>query len=158
MGECPLTFEFLEGFDRIRGEEIDLSLAFKAPGIEEIGIVPSYIFDIVLHGTYEVVGRIDVRIGMNRNLYYGGHIGYSVEEAYRGRGFAAKACRLVRRVAVAHGMRTALITCNPENAASRKTCENIGAVLQDIVDLPPDNDMYREGERRKCVYEWKLED
>ncbi len=154
MGE---PFEFLDAFDRIRGEEIDLALAFKAPGIEAKNIVPSYIYDIVLHGTYEVVGRIDVRIGMNRNLYYSGQIGYSVEETYRGRGYAAKACRLVRRVAIAHGMETLLITCDPDNAASRKTCENLGAALLEIADLPSDNEMCLEGARRKCIFEWKLD-
>jgi len=151
-----MTFEFRNDFDRIRGEDIDLAIALKAPGIESQHIVPSYIYDIVLHGTYVVVGKIDVRIGWNRNLYYRGQIGYSVEKRYRGNGYAAKACRLVRRVAAAHGMETLLITCNPDNAASRRTCENIGAVLLEVVDLPPDNEMFLEGERRKCIYEWRL--
>jgi tagatose 1,6-diphosphate aldolase len=150
-------FEFFDEFDRIPGEEIDLVLTFKAPGIAAMDIVPSYMYDIVLHGTYDVVGKIDVRIGMNRNLYYGGQVGYSVEENYRGSGFAAKACRLVRRVAEAHGMKTLLITCDPDNAASRRTCENLGAELLEIADLPPDNEMYLEGARRKCIFEWKLD-
>jgi len=48
------------------------------------------------------------------------------------------------------------ITCNPDNAASRRTCELAGAVLVEIVDLPEDIDMYQEGERQKCRYRLEL--
>jgi hypothetical protein len=48
------------------------------------------------------------------------------------------------------------ITCNPDNWPSRKTCEWIGATLVEIVDLPPENDQYKEGERQKCRYRWIL--
>jgi predicted acetyltransferase len=44
------------------------------------------------------------------------------------------------------------ITCDPDNIASRKTCELAGARLVEIVDLPEDTDMYREGMRQKCRY------
>jgi len=48
------------------------------------------------------------------------------------------------------------ITCNPDNIPSRRTCEKLGLLLQEIVDLPEDNDMYKEGERQKCIYYWEL--
>ncbi|HZG56636.1 GNAT family N-acetyltransferase [Paenibacillus sp.] len=152
-----MRFVFLDAYDRIPGERIDLAIAFKAPAIEARGVVPSYIYNIVLRGTHDIVGTIDLRIGMNENLYYGGHIGYAIEPAHRGNRYAAEACRLLRRVAEAHGMDKVLITCNPENVASRKTCEAIGATLERIVELPPHNDMYAEGERRKCIYLWRFD-
>jgi predicted acetyltransferase len=49
-------------------------------------------------------------------------------------------------------LQTVWITCNPDNWASRRTCELAGAELVEIVDLPEDNDMYRKGKRRKCRY------
>jgi len=39
------------------------------------------------------------------------------------------------------------ITCNPDNFASKRTCEFAGATLEKIIDLPNDNDMYMDGER-----------
>lgn len=53
-------------------------------------------------------------------------------------------------------MENIIITCNPDNIPSKKTCEYVGAKLNAIVDLPPHNDMYIEGERQKCIYEWSL--
>lgn len=150
-----MDFEFLD-FDSIDGEDIDLVIEKKAPAEDEKGFVPAYKYNIILHGSSENVGKIDVRIGNNQSLYFGGHIGYSILERFRGNHFAAKACILIKQVAVAHGMDKLIITCNPDNLPSRKTCEYIGANLIEIIDLPPHNDMYQEGERQKCIYEWGL--
>jgi len=67
--------------------------------------------------------------------YYGGHIGYRIEEIYRGNNYDSKACKIIKNVAIAHGMNRLIITCNPENFPSRKTCEKAGLKLKEIVDL-----------------------
>ena len=64
--------------------------------------------------------------------------------------------QLVLDVARSHGFKVLWITCNPENVASRRTCELVGGQLIDIVDLPPETDMYKEGERQKCRYRFVL--
>lgn len=149
-------FEFKD-FDYLTGGEIDLRICKKAEPNQEKGYVPAYIFNITLHGKEETIGRIDLRVGSNRNTYYGGNIGYSIDEPHRGNGYAAKACRIIKQVALAHDIQKLIITCNPDNIASRKTCENVGAVLVEIADLPPDNEMYKLGARKKCRYEWNIE-
>ncbi|MDQ0875974.1 RimJ/RimL family protein N-acetyltransferase [Paenibacillus sp. V4I3] len=154
-GEINVGFAFLD-LEFIPGKEVDLVISEKVPGDEEKGFVPAYKYNIVRAGSNEITGKIDVRIGSNENLYYGGHIGYSITEKFRGNHFAAKACLLVKQVALAHGMEKLIITCNPDNFPSRKTCEYIGAKLNVIVELPPHNDMYLEGERQKCIFEWSL--
>ncbi|GAB2569495.1 GNAT family N-acetyltransferase [Gracilibacillus alcaliphilus] len=143
-------------FTKITGEEIDLILHKTVPGNVEMDWVPTYHFDITLHNQTERIGEIDIRIGYNQQLYYGGQIGYQVDEAYRGHHYAAKAVRLIQQVAEAHQMEELIITCNPDNFASRKTCEYAGAELKEIVDLPPDNDMYQRGEKQKCIYKISL--
>lgn len=55
-----------------------------------------------------------------------------------------------------HGMFELWITGNPENIASRRTCELARADFVEIVDLPADIDMYQEGEGRKCHYRLDL--
>ncbi|UTR15870.1 GNAT family N-acetyltransferase [Salipaludibacillus sp. LMS25] len=148
-----MDFAFLD-FGVIRGDEIDLHLIKTVPGKKEKNWVPAYHFNISLSGLSKPIGTIDIRIGYNENLYYGGHIGYSVNEEYRGNRYAAKAVLLLKRVAHAHEMEKLFITCNPDNIASRKTCEHIGANLLEVVDVPKDNDMYQRGEKQKCIYEW----
>lgn len=143
-------------FERISGNEIDLLISEWAPGDLDKGWVPAYKYFIVLGGTTQEVGVIDLRVGYQESLYYGGHIGYCVDEAFRGKHFAGKGCLLLRQVALAHKMNKIYITCNPENFPSRKTCEYVGAKLKEIVNLPKYNDMYQRGERQVCVYEWNL--
>jgi len=150
-----LEFNFLD-FDVIKGEEIDLFLVNTVPGNKDKNWVPAYHFDIYLSGSSESIGKIDIRIGYNENLYYGGHIGYTVKEEFRGNHYAAKAVLLLKKVAHAHGMEKLIVTCNPDNIASRKTCEYVGANLVKIVDIPEYNDMYQRGEKEVCIYEWVL--
>lgn len=98
------------------------------------------------------MGTCDLRIGHNEKVYYGGNIGYRVSEQYRGHHYAGKACLLLFELAKRHDMEYLIITCNPDNYASRKTCEYAGGVLEKIVELPEDNDMRDNGETEKCIY------
>jgi len=139
--------------------EIELVVRGKRPGDFARGYAPAYWFDIRLSGSPEVVGTADLRVGDTPHLrMYAGHIGYGIGEKYRGHRYAARACNLIKKVALDHGMKTLWITCNPDNHPSRRTCEILGCELVEIVDLPPDTDMYHQGERQKCRYRWDLEE
>jgi len=100
-----------------------------------------------------IAGTIGLRIGLNRELeMYYGHFGYNVFPPARGNHYAERACRLLLPVARAHGMRALWITCNPENLASRRTCERLGCRLVDVVPVPPGHPLCLRGEREKCRY------
>lgn len=60
--------------------------------------------------------------------YVSGHIGYTVVPWKRGRGYATLALALILPVARAHGMRRVLLTCDPDNVASRRVIEANGGV------------------------------
>ena len=135
--------------------DLELVLTDKYPGDPAINYVPTYKFKMKIVGQRHEkwIGRIELRIGNTDNIViYGGHIGYGVDPDHRGNHYAARACRLLLPLARSHGLDAIWITCNPSNAASRRTCELVGAKLVEIIDLPEDIDMYREGERKKCRY------
>lgn len=139
----------------LKNDEIQLLLEKTVDGDEQRNWVPAYHFSISsLNGTK--MGTCDLRIGYNDNLYYGGHIGYTVFPEYRGNHYAGKACLLLFKLARKHHMEHLYITCNPDNYASRKTCEYVGGKLLEIAELPEDNDMRDDGETQKCIYEFTL--
>lgn len=70
--------------------------------------------------------------------------------------FAGKACLLLFELARKHDMQYLIITCNPDNHASRKTCEYAGGELLEIAELPKDNDMRDKGETEKCIFRFRL--
>ncbi len=149
-------FEFHDPGKLIDGE-LELVLAEKHPADPAKNWVPAYKFKMTLVGQDDEIGRIDLRIGNTNHLVmYGGHIGYRVEPEYRGHHYAARAVKLLMPLARRHGMTTLWITCNPDNIASRRTCELAGARFVEIVDLPEDSDMYQAGERQKCRYRLDL--
>jgi predicted acetyltransferase len=137
--------------------ELKLVLAEAYPGDPALNYVPAYKFDMKLAGQDKKIGHIELRIGNTTSIVmYGGHIAYGVNPEYRGHRYAARACRLLLPLARRHGLKTLWITCNPDNIASRRTCELAGGKLVEIVDLPEESDMYQEGERQKCRYRFDL--
>lgn len=147
-------FKFKD-FDNLTDGVIDLKIEDKIPPNEEKGYVPAYKYRITLHDSNDSIGFISIRIGYNDSLYYVGHIGYEIKESYRGNNYASKACKIIKQVAIAHGMDSLIITCIPDNVPSRKTCDKAGLKLIEIVDLPPYNEMYQNG-IQMCRYKWIL--
>lgn len=149
-------FRFLEPGELI-DDDLTLTLSAKVPRDKKKGFSPAYIFDMRHAESNEQMGRIDLRIGETTNLLmYGGQIGYGVEPPYRGNRYASRSCKLLFPLAKRHGLNPLWITCNPDNIASRQTCELAGGVMVEIVDLPEDNIMYKQGERQKCRYRFDL--
>jgi tagatose 1,6-diphosphate aldolase len=119
--------------------------------------VPTYQFLMVHLETNEVLGNIRLSIGSTPHLErYAGHIGYGVLPQHRGHHYASRAVRLLLPLARQLNLDPLCITCDPENAASRRTLELAGAELIEIVDVPPDCIIHQRGHPRKCRYRLAL--
>ena len=141
--------------DDLRTHEIFLKLNETCEAKPEKRWLPAYYFDIcLLDGTS--IGGCDLRIGHNDKTYIGGNIGYSVKEEYRGHHYAGKACKLLFEQAKKHGMDYLIITCDPTNTASAKTCEYAGGEYVETAEIPEDNEMYAEGKRQVMVYRFTI--
>jgi predicted acetyltransferase len=145
-------FAFHDPGELIDGD-LQLVLEETHPANSAKGLAPEYRFKMVLAGQEEKIGGINLRIGNTERLTkYSGHVGYGVEPEHRGHHYAARSVRLLLPLARKHGLQALWITCNPDNAASRRTCELAGAESIELIDLPEDTDMYQRGERQKCRY------
>jgi predicted acetyltransferase len=103
---------------------VQLRLRETTPAFPEKGWVPAYHFTIVRETSGEPVGMLSLRIGSSDALrLYAGHVGYAIDEAHRGHRYAVRALTLVAPLAWQNGIVPLWITCNPENHASRRTCE-----------------------------------
>lgn len=101
----------------------------------------------------EELGSIRLRNGSTVHVErYAGHIGYAVHEAHRRHHYAARSVRLLVPLARRLGLDPLWITCDPENAASRRTLEIAGARFVEIVDVPADCAIFQTGHPRKCRY------
>lgn len=138
-------------------DDLKLVLVEKVAGDPVLNLVPSYKFKMTRFADGQEMGRIDLRIGnVTTIVMYAGHIGYAVFPDYHGHHYAARAVKLLLPLARKHDLKTIWITCNPDNVASRRTCELAGARMIEIVDLPEDNEMYLRGEHQKCRYRLDL--
>lgn len=139
----------------LKNDEISLIRERTADANEKRGWVPAYYF-AVYDREGNKVGECDLRIGHNDNTYYGGNIGYTVFPSYRGKHYAAKACKLLFELARMHGMEYLYISCDPDNIASRKTCEYAGGEFVETAILPEENEMRKNGEIAKCIFRFVL--
>ncbi len=147
-------FEFIDPGPLVDGE-IEVVVVKTLPAEPERSWLPAYVFDMRVGG--RKAGGLNLRVGNTDDVItYCGHIGYSVQPEHRGNHYAERACRLVLPLAKAHGLDTIWITCDPENAPSRRTCERLGAEMIEIVPLPGHHDMYQRGLRQVCRYRLDL--
>lgn len=143
------------GVEDLKTDEIFLKLTKTCEEQPEKRWLPAYYLDICLvDGT--TIGKCDLRIGHNDKTYIGGNIGYGIDQPYRGHHYAAKACKLLFQQAKKHGLDYLIITCDPANVASYKTCEHAGGIFIETANIPEDNEMYAEGKRKVKIYRFDI--
>ncbi len=150
IAQSPCEFHGFMDLPDLTDGELRLVCHKKSPYDPVTKYVPAYFFYMTVGS--EVVGTCDLRVGYVPGLYVGGNIGYDVNEAYRGRGYAGRACKLLLPVMRYHKMKIALITNNVTNLSSRRVCEKLGLRFLRQMDVPMENDMYKQGIRRVNIF------
>ncbi len=133
--------------------EVTLRFSRLVPGQVSRGLVPYYHFRIATTEGSDV-GHINFRVGDTEHIRLcAGHIGFEVAEPFRGHRYALQACRALAPF-VRSIYETVIITCNPDNVASRRTIERLGSIFMDEVPVPPHDPQYQRGSRAKRRYRW----
>ena len=122
-----------------------------------IGCEHTLTFDIVESCSEQVAGEISLRLGDSPEQFYLGHVGYHVDPPFRGHRYAAQACRLCVPLLRYLGMRSAVITTDPTNLASIKTCEILFCELESTVNVPQKITDKLEISTVKRRYLWRLD-
>ena len=131
-----------------------ITLRFSHVGAGDFsrGLVPFYHYRIFVADLD--VGHINFRVGDTDNVNLcAGHIGYGVAESFRGRHYAYQACRALASFVRAVSRRV-IITADPENYASVRTIERLGAVFLDEIEVPENDPHFAHGARVKRRYQW----
>ena len=135
---------------------IDLRPFAGYPPLKSMRFGEMHDYRITLHGRHREIGQISVRLGEGTGIYYFGHIGYHIDPPYRGHHYAARACLLVRDLFVRAGKESAVITTDPDNEASRRTCERIRCLEERTVKEPVSLQKEWELSGEKVRYIWKI--
>lgn len=116
------------------------------------GFTPYYIYLMIVNDLE--VGRIVLRVGNEEEMYYSGHVGYSVYEEYQGHHYAYEACLLLKQYVDKDEL---LITCDPHNYASLKTIQMLGCEYVETVSVPKQyKKVFAEDEKEKMIFKWKM--
>lgn len=105
------------------------------------------------------VGTISLRDGHSQVFtHLLGHIGFAVDAAYRGRGYAGLAVQALLPEIARLALGPVWITTTPDNAACRRTLERLGCVFVEEVAVPPSYPTYARGERSKLRFRLQAAD
>lgn len=138
--------------EQLECDPVTLRFSKIVPGDPSRGFVPYYHYRIFVEGTD--VGHINLRVGETEHVRLSaGHIGFEIAAAHRGHRYALSACRAL--APFAGTIRSDFIlTCDPDNHASRRTIELLGATLIDEVAVPQHDPHYLRGSRTKLRFQW----
>jgi predicted acetyltransferase len=139
--------------DTLSSGAVRLRFVRVVPGDPSRDFVPAYHFRILLSDGSDV-GHINFRVGDTEHVRVcAGHIGFEILEPFRGHGYALQACRAIASfVRSFYGAMT--ITCDPDNLASIRTIERLGASFADEVPIPPHDPHFQRGSCSKRRYRW----
>jgi tagatose 1,6-diphosphate aldolase len=114
--------------------DTELRLELTELAAHRVHKVPTYHFHI-LEASGEEVGSINLRVSSSAHFeLYTGHDGFAIHPTYRGHRYASRALLLLMAFAQELRLDPLWITCDPDNVASRRSCERAGAKLVEIVD------------------------
>ena len=140
---------------KICGKRINLILREICKAVPEKSWVEAQTYNIALKNG-EIIGSISARIGSNEFTYYSGNLGFGIDEAFRGNGYAEEAVELVKEVFLKNGLHKILISNTPENHSSVRVCEKLGARFIEKARLP-DNYPFKIDKNQKYMNIWELE-
>ncbi|MCW5558602.1 MAG: GNAT family N-acetyltransferase [Verrucomicrobiae bacterium] len=133
--------------------EVTLLFSRIVPGEPALGFVPYFHFRIITTEGSDV-GHINFRVGNTEHVRLcAGHIGFEIAEPFRGHGYAFQGCRAIAPF-VRSVYNAVTMTCDPDNMASMRTIERLGAEFIDEVAVPAHDPHYLRGSRTKRRYRW----
>jgi len=121
-----------------------------------VGWKPYYIYEINVDN--QDVGRIVLREGTIEERYFDGHIGYTIDKEYRGHHYSREACLLLFEIARNLGFTEMIITCSPNNIASRKIIESLPFSFLEEKEIPKHSKKnFNKDETIKRIYKIVLD-
>ena len=139
--------------ERLSFGKVSLCFVHVVPDDTKRGLVPFYHYRICISDSLGT-GHLNFRVGDTEHVrLYAGHIGYEIYQAFRGHGYALQACHAIT-LFVRSIYPAVILTSDPDNLASIRTIEKLGANFMDEVAVPPHDPHYQRGSRFKKRYQW----
>lgn len=134
-----LIHEKLLHTDEIKGAIVSLKLQGFYDG-KKTNECPHYSFFIMLGN--KRIGVCSLSLGYHEMTPIHGHIGYTIDEGYRGYGYSYYALQMILNLAREHGYERVLMTSDPKNLSSINSILKVGGKLIKEAFLVPKDHIY----------------
>ena len=136
--DCLIHHQLLTK-DLIKGPVIDLKLIgyYERDLTEDL---PYYNFQIMLAS--QSIGKITLRLGFNEMTHLHGHVGYGIDEAFRGNRYSFYALEMIKELAIEHGYRKIIVTTDSRNEQSKRIILKSRGKLIELEKKVPKDHIY----------------
>ena len=143
-------------FGRVSGEMVDLvlSLTKKAHTNQKY---PTYCFDVVLHETKDVIGNINLSIVPNNIDEHSDNVKMNFKKGYDLKSVKYECCKLIRKVAQHHKLKSLYLNCPPDDMDTRVVFESLGAYLKEIKTFTYTDENNKRKTYEQCIWVWEIE-
>ena len=126
------------GFDVLENQNVrlELSLHYK----------DQYYFN-VYDKEHNRIGECNLYLTNDKDVYYLGNIGYEIFSQYQGHHYSEECSKLLIELANNIGVKEVILTANPNNLASLKIINRLGAKFIEVVKVPRKCVLYKQGDR-----------
>lgn len=154
--KIPKKFKFAsKKFKRIEGELVDLVLS-KTKEASASYKVPTYFYDILIHGKREIIGSMTYSVVPNNIDGHADNVSFSLKEEYNMMSIKYECYMLIKKVAKYHKAKLLYLTCAPDDFSTRKVFEILKATLKEIsTNATIDKNNVRHLSEQ-CVWIWNL--
>lgn len=151
--DCIIHTE-IKSKEHLKGPVVDLKLMhfYTDNSVDEL---PYYWYEICLGNL--AIGKISLRLGYNDITMVNGHVGYEINEAYRGHNYGYYALELIKSLAMDHGFRYLIVTATVDNFQSQKIIMRAGGkLIYSDYKVPKTHILYVLGKPKMNIYEITL--
>lgn len=142
-------------FNRIQGEIIDLALS-QTKSATSAYKFPTYCFDIVLHSSPNIIGNLTYSVVPDNIDGHNDNVSFNLLDDYNLKSVKYECCQLVKKVAEYHKSKILYLTCSPNDFATRKVYESLGAFLKEIKTYTFMDEQNNRKIKESCIWVWEF--
>lgn len=124
------------GLDRIKNFDQWLEKVQKEAKDQELpeGRVPATVYLAIREKDNQLVGMVQIRHQLTKQVLLYGHIGDSIRPSEKGKGYGTQMIQLALEKSKELGISRVLMVCDKENKASARTIQKNGGILEKEIE------------------------
>ncbi|NCB48732.1 MAG: ribonuclease Z [Clostridia bacterium] len=141
-------------FEKLKGKMVNLTL--KKTFTDKNSNLPTYVFNVLLPKTDEIVGKISYGVAPENDDIHFGNVDINMTKDLDLSSVKYDCCQLIKQVAKHHKAHSLNLTCDPNDHYTRRVFDSLGAYLKEIKTITNFDDEHNRELVERCIWVWEF--